>query len=263
MLCLCHHLRNGQGGAQDDVIAGESAVCAIVDALVGKKVGDTVTLSTKGLFKEDYLLSGALGIARDKADGLKVDVTFTIEEINEREPAALDQELFDKLFGEGKVTSEKELKDKIKEDSEKQFEQQSDQKLLNDITEKLIDETKFELPSEFLKKWIQISGENPLTEDEAKEEFEKSQLINVHNSKSPFSKLMPVKSIDLNVCSSKQFIYLVFLFDVTDSDKFQSFSLSSSFREAFMSSIDMEIVLPLGIAISCTSMVCLPSVTAI
>merc|ERR1712054_244201 len=94
---------------------------------------------------------------------------------NEREPAALDQELFDKLFGEGKVTSEKELKDKIKEDSEKQFEQQSDQKLLNDITEKLIDETKFDLPSEFLRKWIQISGENPLTEDEAKEEFEKSE----------------------------------------------------------------------------------------
>lgn len=146
-----------------------------VDALVGKKVGDTVTLNTKGLFKEDYLLPAALGIEKEKADGLKIDVSFTIEEINEREPAALDQELFDKLFGEGNVSSEKELKDKIKEDSEKQFEQQADQKLLNDITEKLIDETKFELPSEFLKKWIQISGENPLTEDEAKEEFEKSE----------------------------------------------------------------------------------------
>lgn len=146
-----------------------------IDALIGKKVGDTVVLSTKGLFKEDYLLSSALGIAQDKAEGLKVDVNFTIEEVNQREPAALDQELFDKLFGEGKVTSEQELKDKIKEDSEKQFEQQSDQKLLNDITEKLIEETKFELPSEFLKKWIQISGENPLTEDEAKEEFEKSE----------------------------------------------------------------------------------------
>jgi trigger factor len=146
-----------------------------VDALVGKKVGDSVTLSTKGLFKEDYLLSSALGIARDKTDKLNIDVTFTIEEINEREPAKLDQELFDKLFGEGKVTSEKELKERIKEDSEKQFEQQSDQKLLNDITEKLIDDTKFELPAEFLKKWIQISGENVLSEDEAKEEYEKSE----------------------------------------------------------------------------------------
>lgn len=143
--------------------------------LLGKKVGDTVTLKTKGLFKEDYLLSAALGIDREKAEKLNIEVDFTIEEINEREPATLNQELFDKLFGEGNVTSEKELKERIKEDSEKQFEQQADQKLLNDVTEKLIAETKFELPAEFLKKWIQVSGENPLSDDQAKEEYEKSE----------------------------------------------------------------------------------------
>ena len=146
-----------------------------INALVGKKVGDTVSIAAKGLFKEEHLLSSALGISRDKAEKLNVEVNFTIEEINERQPAALDQELFDKLFGKDNVKSEKELKERIKEDSEKQFEQQSDQKLLNDVTERLIDETKFELPAEFLKKWIQISGEKMLSDDEAKEEFEKSE----------------------------------------------------------------------------------------
>jgi len=146
-----------------------------VDALLGKKVGDTLELKTKGLFKEDYLLPSALGIDREKADKLNIDVSFTIEEINERQPAVLDQELFDKLFGKDAVKSEKELRERIKEDSEKQFEQQSNQKLLNDITEKLIDDTKFDLPSEFLQKWIQVSGEKILSEDEAKEEFEKSE----------------------------------------------------------------------------------------
>jgi len=104
-----------------------------------------------------------------------IEVSFTIEEINEREPAELNQELFDKLFGEGKVSSEKELKEKIKEDSEKQFEQQADQKLLNDVTEYFIENTKFDLPSEFLTKWIQTTGENPLTEEEASEEYKKSE----------------------------------------------------------------------------------------
>lgn len=146
-----------------------------IDALVGKKVGETVSLKTKGLFKEDYSLSGALGIDREKAEKLNIEVSLNIEEINEREPAVLDQELFDKLFGKDNVKTEKELKEKIKEDSEKQFEQQSDQKLLNDITEKLIDNTKFDLPAEFLRKWIQVSGENPLSDDEAKEEFDKSE----------------------------------------------------------------------------------------
>ncbi|MGB5172846.1 MAG: trigger factor [Eudoraea sp.] len=146
-----------------------------IDQLVGKKVGDTVFLKTKVLFKEDYNLSGALGISREKAEKLAIEVSFTIEEINERESAVLDQELFDKVFGKDVVSSEKELRKKIKEDSEKQFEQQSDQKLLNDITERLIETIKFDLPADFLKKWIQTTGENPLTDEEANDEYEKSE----------------------------------------------------------------------------------------
>lgn len=146
-----------------------------LESLLGKKVGDVVTLNTKGLFKEDYLLSSSLGIDSEKSEKLDTEVTFTIEEINEKEPAKLDQELFDKLFGKDVVTSEKELKERIKEDSEKQFGQQSDQKLLNDVTEHFIDNIKFDLPTEFLTKWIQMTGEKQLTEEEANEEFEKSE----------------------------------------------------------------------------------------
>ena len=146
-----------------------------LETLKGKKVGDSITVKTKGLFKEDYLLSSVLGVSQEKAKDLNIEVTFTIAEINEREPAELNQELFDKLFGEGKITSEKEMKERIKEDTEKQFEQQADQKLLNDVTEYFIDNTKFELPSEFLTKWIQMTGEEPLTEDQANAEYEKSE----------------------------------------------------------------------------------------
>lgn len=146
-----------------------------IDSLVGKKVGDVVTLKTKGLFKEDNLLTSVLGVSADKAEKLNVEVSFTIEEVNEREPANLDQELFDKLFGPGAIKSEKEMKTRIKEDSEKQFVQQSDQKLLNDVTEYFIENTKFDLPSGFLTKWIQMTGENPLTEEQASEEYEKSE----------------------------------------------------------------------------------------
>ena len=146
-----------------------------IDGLRGKKVGDTVILKTKGLFKEDYLLSGVLGIQKEKAEKLNIEVSFTIEEINERESANLDQELFDKLFGKDAITSEKELRDRIKEDSEKQFEQQADQKLLNDVTERLIETIKFDLPSGFLKKWIQTTGEKSLSEEEANDEYEKSE----------------------------------------------------------------------------------------
>ncbi len=146
-----------------------------LNALLGKKAGDEVTLKSKGLFKEEYLLASALGVNREKADALDVELKFLIEEINERVPADLNQELFDKLYGKDAITSEEELKSRIKEDSEKQFEQQTDQKLLNDVTERLIETVKFDLPAEFLKKWIQLTGEKPLTEDEAKDEYERSE----------------------------------------------------------------------------------------
>ena len=146
-----------------------------LNKFVGAKVGDTIALKTKSLFEDDHDLIQHLKIEHDKAHDLDIEVEFTISEINKRELADLDQELFNKLFGEGKVTTVTELKEKIKEDAEKQFVQQSDQQLMNDVTEALIEKTEFDLPKEFLQKWIRTVGEKPLTEEEAKEEYQNSE----------------------------------------------------------------------------------------
>lgn len=142
---------------------------------VGAKVGDVVTLNTKGLFEDDHDLMNFLKVSHDDAHGLDIDVNFTINEINSRELADLDQELFDKLFGRDTVTSVTELNAKIKADSEKQFGQQGDQKFLNDVTEYLVENTKFDLPASFLQRWMQTAGENVIDADQAKEEYEKSE----------------------------------------------------------------------------------------
>ena len=142
---------------------------------LGKKVGDVVTVSTKGLFDDDHKLMDYLKVGHDDVHGLDVEVNFTIEEINTSEFAELNQELFDKLFGEGVVTSVEQLKEKIKEDAEQQFASQADQKFLNDVTESLIENTKFDLPTEFLVKWLHTAGETPLTHEEAEAEFKKSE----------------------------------------------------------------------------------------
>jgi trigger factor len=116
-----------------------------------------------------------LKVGHDNVHGLEVDVEFSIEAINVAELAELNQELFDKLFGPGNVASLEDLKVKIKEDAESQFAQQADQKLLGDVTEFLIDNTKFDLPSEFLKKWLQTVGEKKLSSAEAEVEYARSE----------------------------------------------------------------------------------------
>jgi len=148
---------------------------ATATQFVGAKVGDVIVLKTKGLFDTDQDLMDALKLEQDAVQDLDIEVSFTISEINKRELADLDQDLFDKLFGKDVVKTVTELKSKIKEDAEKQFVQQADQKLLNDVTEYLVDNTKFDLPSEFLTKWMQTAGEKEIDAEQAKEEYEKSE----------------------------------------------------------------------------------------
>ncbi len=154
-----------------DVIKGKTQL----KKLIGAKIGDTVTLNTKGLFADDHQNQTYLEASHDDAHGLEIEVNFEINEVNKREMAELNQDFFDKIFGKDSVKTEKELKAKIKEDAEKQFVQQSDQKLMDEVVEALIANTKFDLPGEFLTKWIQVSAENPMTEDEAKAEYERSE----------------------------------------------------------------------------------------
>ncbi len=148
---------------------------ATFDLFIGKKVGDVVTVNTKGLFEDDHQLMDVMKVAHDDVHGLDVDVTFTIEAINTAELAELNQELFDKLFGAGNVATLDELKAKIKEDAENQFAAQADQKLLADVTDFLIESTKFDLPAEFLKKWLQTVGEKKLSPEEAEVEYARSE----------------------------------------------------------------------------------------
>ena len=154
-----------------DIFADKKAA----KAFIGKKVGDVVTIGTKGLFDDDHKLMDYLKVGHDDVHGLDITVNFTIEEINSTERAELNQELFDKLFGAGVVSSVEDVKAKIKEDAEAQFAQQADQKFLNDVTDFLIENTKFDLPAEFLKKWIKTMGETPLSDEQAEEEYAKAE----------------------------------------------------------------------------------------
>ena len=151
-----------------------------VDELKSKKaltklknatIGEIITLSSKGLFKEEYVLRRVMGTVPEKA----IELSLTLQERNARGLAELDQEFFDKVFGKDAVKNVTECKDKLRADAMGHFETQSNQKFVNDMTEHLIDNTKFSLPADFLKKWMQTAGENPISAEEAEAEYTKSE----------------------------------------------------------------------------------------
>lgn len=143
--------------------------------IVGKKVGDVVNFKTDKLFAEPEVLARVAGIEPEVAETISAPFQFSIEEINVIEAHELNQELFDKVFGEGAVDSEEAFRARIVEDSEKMFSNESDRHLLNETVDFLIEDTKFDLPSEFLTKWLRTAGEKELSAEEAAEEFNKSE----------------------------------------------------------------------------------------
>ena len=140
------------------------------------EVGSNLNLPSKGLFIDNTTAKRVLSLDDENLKKLsKLDLTLEIKEVNERIPAEINQDLFDKLYKPGTVKSEKELKDKIKEGLHAQFKPQSNQKLMNDISETIVEKTKFKLPSDFLKKWIRSSGKEPMSEEAAVDEYNKSE----------------------------------------------------------------------------------------
>ena len=147
-----------------------------IKSLSESEVGSILNLSSKTLFNDEITAKRILSLDEEKIKKLAdINLTLEIKEVNERIPAEINQELFDKLYKPGTIKSEKEFKDKIKEGLKEQFKPQSNQKLMNDISETIVDKTKFKLPSDFLKKWIRSTGKEPMTKEVAIDEYNKSE----------------------------------------------------------------------------------------
>lgn len=146
-----------------------------VKALTGLKAGDKVTIDSKKAFKDDFNFANVIGSTKDALEASTGLFEITISEITKIDPAELNQELFDKVFGEGAVKDEKEFRARIKEDAEGMFVGESDRKFYEDVKEAVLDKTKFDLPDEFLKKWMQTSQERPVSAEEIEEEYPKMQ----------------------------------------------------------------------------------------
>lgn len=113
-----------------------------------------------------------LNLKADELEGVNDEFNLTLKKINRMEPAALDQQLFDTVFGEGEVDSADAFKEKIREEIGKAFDSQSEQRLGYDIVNALLDKAEMPLPDDFLKRWIKRTNEKPITDEQLENEFE-------------------------------------------------------------------------------------------
>ena len=140
---------------------------------LSKKGGDTITFNLTKAIKEPAYRTRLLGKTEEELEGIEVsEVTFEVEEVNRLEPAELNQEFYDKLFGEGNVKDQKELEEKIKEYLSNSFDRESENFLAHNIRKELLKSTKMDLPDEFLKKWLLVSNEGKVKEEDIDNEYQ-------------------------------------------------------------------------------------------
>ena len=159
---------NHTGSIRLDQVTDEN----VKQSLIGLKKDDVVQLDLQQAFgNNENVIAKLLDITEDAAKELKSTFQVTVKNVNRLEEADLNQEFFDKIFGEGVVTDEAGFTAKITEEIEGMFKQDADRKLQNDIYTKLTEEIKMELPDEFLRKWLKATNEK-LTDEELAEGYD-------------------------------------------------------------------------------------------
>lgn len=137
--------------------------------LLTKKAGDTIRFDITKLEKEkseDYVRKYLLNVSENDGDvEIGNDFEAVIDEVTRLAPAELNQDFFDKYFGEGNIKSEEEAREKIKEDISKFYQRQAESLLFRDLQEDLLEQNKLNLPDGFLKKWIKQTNETMSAED--------------------------------------------------------------------------------------------------
>ena len=138
---------------------------------IGTKINSVVVFNPNKAFNgNEAEISNLLHIGKEQVAELTGDFSFEIKEITRHKNAELNQELFDKVFGENVVTSEEEFKNKIKEALKEQLEPQSDYKFLNDAREVLVKKVgELKFADDILKRWLLISNEKNTEENIDKE----------------------------------------------------------------------------------------------
>jgi trigger factor len=139
---------------------------AIKASLIGLKKDDELVFDIQKAFDNDAArVAGLLKIDEETAADLKSNFSLKVKNVNRLEEGDLNQEFFDKLFGEDVVNTEEEFKAKITEELEGMMAQDAERKLQDDIYLYSLGKVHFELPDEFLKRWLKATNEKLTAEE--------------------------------------------------------------------------------------------------
>ena len=166
--------------------------------LTGLKKDDKVILGN--LSDDASYIFEILEIPADKLSGLHLQ--FTLKNLSRIAQAEVNQELFDKIYGPGKVNSVEEFRNKIREEMAVMHVADSDRRFMNDVVTALLQKANLSLPETFLKKYLYLTNKEKATMEQVEKDFHsysdslKWQLLENHLLKT-HSIAVPTEEVDV------------------------------------------------------------------
>ncbi|WP_294072947.1 trigger factor [Proteiniphilum sp. UBA1028] len=138
----------------------------IKSSFTGSKAGDKVVFNPKKAYDNNEAeIASLLQTTKDKVKNIDSDFSLEIKEVTRYQEAEMNQELFDRVLGEGVVTTEEEFRTRIKSELEKQFKPNADHLFIHEARDIIVEKMKeVKFPDEFLKRWLLETGENRTSE---------------------------------------------------------------------------------------------------
>lgn len=106
-----------------------------------------------------------------KLDEVGNSFRITLNNITRSKPAEINEEFFQKVYGENGPKTEADMREFIKQDLEAYFDGQTDSYLVNDLYKGIMEKVEFPLPDEFLKRWIDMTNEKPISQEEIERDY--------------------------------------------------------------------------------------------
>ena len=138
---------------------------------VGKKAGEKITVDVNEAFENETDRASMLKVDKAKLAELDPMFTFTVVNVKTFKAAESGQETWDKMFGEGVVTSEDQFMEKVVERIRANYTQEANHRFGNDVRKYFVEKAGIELPEAFLKRWLVYANDGKYTAEEVEKEF--------------------------------------------------------------------------------------------
>lgn len=139
---------------------------------LGKMAGDSFEINVNEVFTNEADRASLLKVKKEELATVEPLWTVTIKEIKTFVEAEENQELYNRMYGEGVVNSAEEFKAKIVERIKEEYAQESEYRFMLDAREYFLNKTNIAVPEAFMKRWLHVVNEGKVTMEEIEKEFD-------------------------------------------------------------------------------------------